>query len=142
MSVSRALHYDTVTTIDATLTVCAAAATLGARVFSDSPNQHFRPNRHFNSSMKTALQALKDHERVAYDKTAPGSSGTDWHRAYRDMVILLRTFTGHLQCTTAAHQPSRPVPGTDEAAWEKFVADDIARRRRQATAAALGQSEQ
>jgi hypothetical protein len=85
---------------------------------------------------------LKDHERVAYDKTAPGSSGTDWHRAYRDMVILLRTFTGHLQCTTAAHQPSRPVPGTDEAAWEKFVADDIARRRRQATAAALGQSEQ
>ncbi|HUZ68272.1 MAG TPA: hypothetical protein VMU65_01045, partial [Candidatus Saccharimonadales bacterium] len=32
-----------------------------------------------------ALQALKDHERIAYDKTAPGSSGTDWHRAYRDM---------------------------------------------------------
>jgi hypothetical protein len=89
-----------------------------------------------------ALQALKDHERVAYDKTAPGSSGTDWHRAYRDMVILLRTFTGHLQCTTAAHQPSRPVPGTDEAAWEKFVADDVARRRRRATTAALGQSEQ
>ncbi|HEY5193805.1 MAG TPA: hypothetical protein VIJ39_08050, partial [Solirubrobacteraceae bacterium] len=35
-----------------------------------------------HESLVMALQALRDHERVAYAKSSPASSGTDWHRAY------------------------------------------------------------
>ena len=88
-----------------------------------------------HESLVMALQALRDHERVAYAKSSPASSGTDWHRAYRDITALLRQFTADLRC---GHGPESAEPG----AFDTFVAADVARRRRQATAAALGQSEQ
>jgi hypothetical protein len=88
-----------------------------------------------HESLVMALQALRDHERVAYAKSSPASSGTDWHRAYRDITALLRAFTADLRC---GHGPESAETG----AFDKFVAADVARRRRQATAAALGQSAQ
>ncbi len=88
-----------------------------------------------HESLVMALQALRDHERVAYAKSSPASSGTDWHRAYRDITALLRAFTADLRCS---HGPESAEPG----AFDTFVAADVARRRRQATAAALRQSEQ
>jgi hypothetical protein len=84
---------------------------------------------------ESLVMALQDHERVAYAKSSPASSGTDWHRAYRDITALLRQFTADLRC---GHGPESAETG----AFDKFVAADVARRRRQATAAALGQSEQ
>jgi hypothetical protein len=82
-----------------------------------------------------ALQALRDHERAAYAKSSPASSGTDWHRAYRDVTSLMRAFTADLRCS---HGPE----SAETEAFDQFVADDIARRRRRATAVALGRSEQ
>ena len=83
-----------------------------------------------------ALQALRDYERVAYDSSSPASSAVDWHRAFRDVAALLRTFTSNLRCTTE-HFPSRRVQVIDEEAFAKFVVDDVTRRRRRAIDRAL-----
>ena len=85
-----------------------------------------------HESLIVALQALRDHERVAYDTTSPGSSGTDWHRAYRDVTAMLRQFTADLRC---GHGPEY----ADEELFNEFVANDIARRRRRAATVALSE---
>ena len=68
-----------------------------------------------HESLVMALQALRDHERVAYAKSSPASSGTDWHRAYRDITALLRAFTADLRCghgpESAEHRSFRQVRG-------------------------------
>ena len=87
-----------------------------------------------HESLVVALQALKDHERVAYAKSSPASSGTDWHRAFRDITSLLRQFTADLRC---GHGPEHAEKET----FDHFVKEDIARRRRHAATVALGHSE-
>lgn len=87
-----------------------------------------------HESLAAALQALKDHERVSYAKNSPGSGGTDWHRAYRDITALLHQFTADLRC---AHGPEY----VEETTFKDFVQEDIARRRRRAATVALGQPE-
>jgi len=87
-----------------------------------------------HQSLVLALQALKDHERVAYAKSSPASSGTDWHRAFRDITAMLRQFTADLRC---AHGPGH----AEEETFDHFVKEDIARRRRHAATVALGHSE-
>ena len=84
-----------------------------------------------HESLVVALQALKDHERVAYDQSSPASSATDWHRAFRDIASLLRQFTADLRC---GHGPEYG----DIELFGMFVANDIARRRRRAATVALG----
>ena len=85
-----------------------------------------------HESIVVALQALRDHERVAYDTTSPGSSGTDWHRAYRDVTAMLRQFTADLRC---GHGPEY----AEEELFNEFVGNDISRRRRRAATVALSQ---
>jgi hypothetical protein len=85
-----------------------------------------------HEALVMVLQALKDHERLAYGPDAPGTAGTDWHRALRDLTSILRQFSADLRC---GHGP-------DDAGNEQvnqFVARDIARRRRRAATVALGQ---
>ncbi|MHB8335666.1 MAG: hypothetical protein ACYDEH_12335, partial [Acidimicrobiales bacterium] len=53
-----------------------------------------------HESHVVALQALRDHERIAYDRDSPGSSAVDWHRALRDISALLRQFSSNLRCST------------------------------------------
>lgn len=86
-----------------------------------------------HESLVVALQALKDHERVAYATSSPGSAGMEWHRALRDMSALLRQFTADLRCDHG------PDCATRER-FDDFVAQDIARRRRRAATVALGYS--
>jgi len=84
-----------------------------------------------HEALVMTLQALKDHERVAYGPDAPGTAATDWHRALRDLSAMLRQFNADLRC---GHGP-------DDARIEQveqFVARDIARRRRRAATVALG----
>jgi hypothetical protein len=94
-----------------------------------------------HESHVVALQALRDHERIAYDPNSPTSSAVDWHRAYRDIVALLRDMTSHLRCTPTEHFRARTIPAIDEVAYGDFVAEDIARRRREAIDRALGDRE-
>jgi len=85
-----------------------------------------------HEALVMTLQALKDHERVAYGVDAPGTAATDWLRALRDLSAMLRQFSADLRC---GHGPA-------DAAIEQidqFVARDIARRRRRAATVALGQ---
>jgi len=85
-----------------------------------------------HEALVITLQALKDHERVAYGVDAPGTAATDWLRALRDLSAMLRQFSADLRC---GHGPA-------DAAIEQvdqFVARDIARRRRRAATVALGQ---
>ena len=88
-----------------------------------------------HESLVVALQALRDHERVAYAKSSPGSAGTDWHRAFRDIATLLRQFTADLRCGHGAEYAEGEL-------FDKYVAEDLARRRRRAATVALGESEQ
>jgi hypothetical protein len=85
-----------------------------------------------HEALVMTLQALKDHERVAYGPDAPGTAGTDWHRALRDMTAMLRQFSADLRC---GHGPADvSIEQVDQ-----FVSRDIARRRRRAATVALGQ---
>jgi len=84
-----------------------------------------------HESLVVALQALKDHERVAYDQSSPASSAMDWHRAFRDISGLLRQFTADLRC---GHGPEYG----DIELFGMFIANDIAQRRRRAATVALG----
>lgn len=98
---------------------------------------HAVPNCWYaHESHVMALQALRDYERVAYDPSSPASGAVDWHRAYRDVVALLRTFTANIRCSEE-HVPSRLIPALDEKFFAEFVALDIARRRREAIDRAL-----
>lgn len=84
-----------------------------------------------HEALVMTLQALKDHERVAYGLDAPGTAGTDWLRALRDLTAMLRQFSADLRC---GHGPD---DATSEQV-DQFVARDIARRRRRAATVALG----
>ena len=88
-----------------------------------------------HESLVVALQALRDHERVAYENGAPGSAGTDWHRALRDITAMMRQFTADLRCGHGAEYAEGEL-------FDRFVAADLARRRRRAATVALGESEQ
>ena len=85
-----------------------------------------------HEALVMTLQALKDHESVAYGPDAPATAATDWHRALRDLTAMLRQFSADLRC---GHGPDDAV---DEKVKE-FVARDIARRRRHAATVALSQ---
>jgi hypothetical protein len=87
-----------------------------------------------HESLVSALQALKDHERVAYAATSPGSAAVDWHRALRDLSALLRQFTADLRCDHGTEFAERET-------FEEFVKGDISRRRRRAATVALGDPE-
>lgn len=90
-----------------------------------------------HESHVVALQALRDHERTAYDTDSPGSSAVDWHRALRDVSVLLRQFTSNLRCSTTEHFPVRLAPQADHEAFEEYVVELAARRRREAIDRAL-----
>jgi hypothetical protein len=137
--VTAPLHWPTLTPLDAEREWPALRTWVtGLRERYDELDFHYVPACWFmHPAIVSALQALKDHERVAYDPSSPASSGTDWHRAYRDITIQLRAFSGYLRCTNTEHFPSRSVPVADEEAWTKFVAEDVAERRRRAITSAL-----
>ncbi|MHB2029261.1 MAG: hypothetical protein ACYCPT_10645 [Acidimicrobiales bacterium] len=133
------LFWPTLTPLDAEREWPALRAWVtGLRERYDELDFHYVPACWYqHPAIVSALQALKDHERVAYDASSPASAGTDWHRAYRDMAALLRTFTSNLRCTNTEHFASRPVPSIDDKLFDDFVADDVARRRRKAIGHAL-----
>jgi hypothetical protein len=139
--VTAPLHWPNLTALDAEREWPALRAWVtGLRERYDELDFHFIPACWYHHpAIVSALQALRDHERVAYDPSSPASAGTDWFRAYRDITSQLRTFSGYLRCTTTEHFPSRPVPTADEEAWNEFVANDVAERRREAVARALGE---
>jgi hypothetical protein len=98
------------------------------------PRCWFRHNGHVE-----ALVALRDHERVNYSDTAPGSAAVEWHRAFRDIEARLREWTGQLACG-AIHEPrTQQVRSVDSVEWDRFVNDDVSRRDIQAVAGALAE---
>lgn len=143
-NVTAPLHWPKLTPLDAEREWPALRAWVtGLRERYDELDFHFIPACwYYHPAIVSALQALRDHERVAYDPSSPASAGTDWFRAYREITSQLRTFSGYLRCTTTEHFASRPIPTVDEEAWNEFVANDVAERRREAVARALDLSEE
>lgn len=76
-----------------------------------------------------ALQALKDHERIAYAPSSPASAGTDWHRGFALIESRLREWTAHCGCTTQHREPVQTLRAVGVDGFERWVEDDIARRR-------------
>jgi hypothetical protein len=73
-----------------------------------------------------AMQALRDHERVAYSASAPGTAGVDWHRALRDIeTIVMRWSEGPVTCNTD-HDEHIAATSSDD--WNEFVTRDVERR--------------
>jgi hypothetical protein len=135
------VHWPTLTPVDAEREWPAlrAWADQQRERYPQDLDGHVVPNCWYaHESHVMALQALRDYERVAFDPSSSASGAVDWHRAYRDIVAVLRTLTANLRCTATEHFPSRPVPSIDEAAFAQCVAADIARRRREAVERALG----
>ncbi|MHB1533914.1 MAG: hypothetical protein ACYC1D_04730 [Acidimicrobiales bacterium] len=75
-----------------------------------------------------ALQALRDHERVSYSETAPGTAGVDWHRAFRDIEGRLREWTAQLPCGARHEQRPTRLRLTTDDGWRAFVDADESRR--------------
>jgi hypothetical protein len=85
-----------------------------------------------HNDLVEALLALRDHERVSYSSTAPGSAAVEWHRAFRDMEsrwdAWIKRFTcavpgkGHRDLDLGVHEP--------DAAFSSFVTADLNRRAR------------
>jgi hypothetical protein len=88
------------------------------------PRCWFRHNGHVE-----ALVALRDQERVNYSDTAPGSAAVDWHRAFRDIEVRLREWTGQLACGAAHEVRTHQVRSVDSEVWRQFVNDDVTRRQ-------------
>jgi hypothetical protein len=82
----------------------------------------------------TALQALRDFERVAYAKSAPGSAGVDWNRALRDIEMLITRWSAGPVACVGGHKESKKVGPVDDEAFDKFLAQDLAARRGRMTA--------
>ncbi|MST31678.1 hypothetical protein GHK86_02910 [Acidimicrobiaceae bacterium USS-CC1] len=76
-----------------------------------------------------ALAALRDHERSSFAPTAPATAPLDWFRAQRDIAALLKAWTADLGCAAAHTDPPTPLRAVDNREWERFVTDDVARRR-------------
>jgi hypothetical protein len=98
------------------------------------PRCWYRHNGHVE-----ALVALRDHERVAFGDSAPGTAAVDWHRAFRDIEVRLREWTGVLACG-ATHELRTPRWRFDNAdEWDRFVSDDVLRRDQRVTNRALAE---
>jgi hypothetical protein len=68
-------------------------------------------------------------ERVAYAKTAPGSAGVDWHRALRDIEILITRWSAGPVACVGGHKVTKKVGSVDNDAFGEFLTQDLARRR-------------
>jgi hypothetical protein len=75
-----------------------------------------------------ALQALRDFERVAYAKTAPGSAGVDWHRALRDIEMLITRWSAGPVACVGGHKATRKMGSVDSDEFRGFISHDLARR--------------
>ena len=84
------------------------------------------------------VQSLKDFELFAFSNGSPKSAAVDYFRAEKFVVEALKAETSRLRCTLDEHFPPRPVPSIDDKLFDEFVAEDIARRRREAIDRALG----
>jgi hypothetical protein len=82
----------------------------------------------------SALQSLRDFERVAYSKSAPGSAGVDWHRALRDIEMLITRWSAGPVACVGGHKERKRVVSVDDEAFDTFLAQDLARRRGRLTA--------
>jgi hypothetical protein len=82
----------------------------------------------------SALQSLRDFERVAYSKSAPGSAGVDWHRALRDIEMLITRWSAGSVACVGGHKERKRVVSVDDEAFDTFLAQDLARRRGRLTA--------
>ncbi|MGA2307596.1 MAG: hypothetical protein ABSH29_25920 [Acidimicrobiales bacterium] len=84
-----------------------------------------------------ALAALRDQERINYGETAPGTAGVDWHRAFRDVEMRLREWTGQLACGAAHEVRTHPVRSLDSDEWDHFVNSDVTERENKAVSDAM-----
>jgi hypothetical protein len=76
-----------------------------------------------------ALQALRDFERVAYAKTAPGSAGVDWHRALRDIEALITRWSAGPVACVGGHKVTKKMSSVDNDAFGEFLTQDLTKRR-------------
>jgi len=76
-----------------------------------------------------ALQALKDFEQLAYAKNAPGSAGMDWHRALRDVEMLIARWSAGPVACVGGHKASKSSQPVDTAQFMDFIDEDLKRRR-------------
>jgi hypothetical protein len=77
----------------------------------------------------SALQSLRDFERVAYANNAPGSAGVDWHRALRDIEALITRWSAGPVACVGGHKASKRAGPVDDDVFAKFLTLDLARRR-------------
>ena len=103
---------------------------LRERYSSDLDHHVIPPCWYAHESHVVAIQALRDHERAAFGPESPASSAVDWHRAYRDIVALLKSWTSQLRCTSTEHVASRAVPPINEVMFAQFVTQQLVERRR------------
>jgi hypothetical protein len=76
-----------------------------------------------------ALAALRDHERASYARISPATGPVEFHRAFRDIDALLRSWVAELRCEAghdASHDSPRRVPAEG---WDEWLSAETERRR-------------
>jgi hypothetical protein len=76
-----------------------------------------------------ALQALRDHERVSYADTSPGTAAVDWHRALLLIECRLRDWTAWCGCASGHRDPIRRLRLLEETEWQGHVLAEVERRQ-------------
>lgn len=76
-----------------------------------------------------ALQALRDHERVAYADSSPGTAGVDWHRAFLVIESRLRDWTSWAGCANGHREPIAQLRIINPAEWDEHIRREKQRRR-------------
>jgi hypothetical protein len=100
------------------------------------PSCWWRHNGHVE-----ALQALRDHERVSYADSSPGTAGVEWHRALTLVEARLREWTAWCGCANGHREPIAQLPRIEASEWEAHVRDQVEHRGRQEIEAALPPSQ-
>lgn len=98
------------------------------------PRCWFRHNGHVE-----ALAALRAQEAANFSDTAPGTAAVEWHRAFRDIEVRLREWTGQLACGGAHEVATHRIPQLDSVEWDQFVNGDVSRRDALAVARTLAE---
>ena len=87
------------------------------------PGCWYRHNGHVE-----ALAALRDHERVSFADSSPGTSPAQWHWAFALVEGRLREWTAQSGCMSAHREPAVHLRPVDDDEWAAWVASDKERR--------------
>lgn len=81
-----------------------------------------------HNELVEALVALRDHERVTFSESSPGTAPAAWHQVFALIEARLREWTAVAGCLSSHREPHVFLRSPDDAEWSAWVEHDKAKR--------------